>query len=67
MVRFAGAVRADGGWCEVRRRVDVLLANEFFVAELLGWGWRLVDLLFVFVDRLLICWNVSKAELSVLV
>jgi hypothetical protein len=59
VVRAMRVVRLHDRWSEVRRWVDVLLSNEFFVSEFLRRSRCLFKLLFVAVDCLFVCRVVS--------
>jgi hypothetical protein len=58
-VRTVGVMRLDDRRGEVRRWVDVLLSDDFFVSKFLRRSRRLFDLFFVAVDRLFVCRIVS--------
>jgi hypothetical protein len=58
-VRVVRVVGLHDRWGEIRRRVNVLLSDEFLVSEFLWGSWRLFNLLLVAVDCLLVCRIVS--------
>jgi len=54
VVRVVRVVGLHDRWGEIRRRVNVLLSDEFLVSELLWGSRRLFNLLFVAVYRLFV-------------
>ena len=63
-MRVVRVVGLHDRWGEIRRRVNVLLSDEFLVSELLWGSRRLFNLLFVAVYRLLVLLVLLLIEFS---